>query len=80
MSELMVPVLRFGSEEACGRAAQVLRDQQFEVTLESATEIGCRPWSDLDEAQALLGAKGIACERADKAVARLGPGAQQPRP
>lgn len=73
MSELTVPVLRCGSEEEGRRAVGVLRDQQFDVVQESATEIGCRPWSDLDEACALLDAEGIACERADKTVPRLGP-------
>lgn len=73
MSELTVPVLRCGSEEECRHAVAVLRDQQFDVVLESATEIGFRPWSDLDEARALLDAEGIACERADKTVARWKP-------
>ena len=60
-------------------AVDVLGDQQFEVTLESATEIGCRQWSDLDDAQALLDAEGIACERAEKTAPRMGPRAPQPQ-
>ena len=79
MAELTVPVLMFASEQECQRAADILRDQQFDVVLESPAEIGCRPWSDLAEAQALLDAEGTACKRAEKPVTRLGPGALPPR-
>ena len=80
MAELTVPVLKFASEVDCQRAVETLLDQQFDVERVSATEIGCRPWSDLEEAQALLDAEGIACERTDKVVARKGPGPLPPRP
>lgn len=79
MPELRVPVLRFASEAACQRAAAVLSEQQFDWRKESETEIGCTPWDDLDEAIQVLKAEGIACERADKAVVRLGPRIPRPR-
>lgn len=79
MTELRLPVLKFASEADCQRAADVLRDQQFEFTVESNIEIACQPWSDLDDAQALLDAEGIDCARAEKIVARKGPGALPPR-
>ena len=78
MPELSAPVLRFASEAECRRAGEVLSEQQFDWRKESETEIGCTPWDDLDEAIPVLEAEGIHCERADKAVVRLGP--RIPRP
>ncbi|HEY0834827.1 MAG TPA: hypothetical protein VGE72_13040 [Azospirillum sp.] len=76
MAALRVPVLRFGSRADCDRAVAALDAQQFDVRRESDTEIGCTPWDDLEEAQAVLHAEGIACVRADREVPRPGP----PRP
>ncbi|MCW2239084.1 hypothetical protein [Azospirillum canadense] len=79
MAELTVPVLRLSTVDDCARAMDVLIEQQFAVRREADTEISVSPWEDLEEAQCLLKAEGIACERGEKPVRRLGPRMQFPQ-
>lgn len=76
MADLTLPVLRFRSSADRERAAQLLEGQRFDTRQESGSELSFTPWTDLDEAHELLRSEGIACERASRTVARLGP----PRP
>lgn len=69
----MVPVLRFPSAAERARACEILEAQQFDVRHEAECEVSCSPWEDLDDAFELLHAEGIRCERAERAVPRLGP-------
>ncbi|WP_207462854.1 hypothetical protein [Azospirillum sp. SYSU D00513] len=56
----------------------LLIEQQFEPRWEGEADPSVTPAKDLEEAEMVLRADGVVCERAGMSVTRLGPSRPQP--